>query len=115
MVFIQQAVHDSHFSQIAAASTSNQAWSIQHKEIQGDSKVIVVRLQSLRRDFETFMMKNWESITDFFSRAVAIVNIIRSCGEKVTDQTIVEEMQVEGKYTVGINTSHKKVKMLDNV
>ncbi|KAH0639281.1 hypothetical protein KY290_036550 [Solanum tuberosum] len=92
LVFIQQAVHDSHFSRITAATTSKQDWSILQKEFQGDSKVIVVRLQSLRRDFETLMMKNGESIVDFLSRAVAIVSKIRSCGEKVTDQTIVEKI-----------------------
>ncbi|KAH0748093.1 hypothetical protein KY290_027325 [Solanum tuberosum] len=92
LVFIQQAIHDSHFSRIAAATTSKQAWSILQKEFQGDSKVIVVRLQSLRRDFETLMMKNRESIADFLSRAVAIVSKIQSCGEKVTDQTIVEKI-----------------------
>ncbi|KAH0776767.1 hypothetical protein KY290_008178 [Solanum tuberosum] len=68
LVFIQQTVHDSHFSRIAAETTSKQAWSILQKEFQGDSKVIVVRL------------------------AVAIVSKIRSCGKKVTDQTIVEKI-----------------------
>ncbi|KAH0705860.1 hypothetical protein KY289_010936 [Solanum tuberosum] len=92
LVFIEKAVHDTHFSRIAAATTSKQAWSILQKEFQGDSKVIVVRLQSLRHDFETLMMKNGESIVDFFSRAVVIVSKIRSCGEKVTDQTIVEKI-----------------------
>ncbi|KAH0779714.1 hypothetical protein KY290_006141 [Solanum tuberosum] len=92
LVFIQQAVHDSVFSRIAAATTSKQAWSILQKEFQGDSKVIVVRLQSLRRDFETLMMKSGESIADFLSRAVAIVSKMRSYGEKVTDQTIVEKI-----------------------
>ena len=66
LVFIQQAVHDNVFSRIAAATTSKQAWSILQKEFQGDSKVIVVRLQSLCRDFETLMMKSGESIADFF-------------------------------------------------
>jgi len=92
LVFIQQAVHNSHFSRIATATISKQAWSILQKEFQGDSKVIVVRLQSLRRDFETLMMKNGESIVDFLSRAVAIVSKIQSCGKKVTDQTIVEKI-----------------------
>ncbi|XP_049399671.1 uncharacterized protein LOC125863677 [Solanum stenotomum] len=92
LVFIQQAVHDSVFSRIAAATTSKQAWSILQKEFQGDSKVIVVRLQSLRCDFETLMMKSGESIADFLSRAVAIVSKMRSYGEKVTDQTIVEKI-----------------------
>ena len=66
LVFIQQAVYDSIFSRIAAATTSKQAWSILQKDFQGDSKVIVVRLQSLRRDLESLMMKSGESIADFF-------------------------------------------------
>ncbi|XP_015064631.1 uncharacterized protein LOC107009816 [Solanum pennellii] len=37
-------------------------------------------------------MKNWEAITDFLSKAVAVVSKIRSCGEKVTDQTILEKI-----------------------
>ncbi|KAF3651721.1 putative chaperonin 60 subunit beta 4, chloroplastic-like [Capsicum annuum] len=92
LVFIQQAVYDSIFSRIAAATTSKQAWSILQKEFPGDSKVIVVKLQSLQRDFETLMMKSGESIADFLSKAVAIVSKMRSYGEKVTDQTIVEKI-----------------------
>ncbi|PHT30226.1 hypothetical protein CQW23_30155 [Capsicum baccatum] len=34
LVFIQQAVHDSIFSRIVAATTSKQAWSILQKEFQ---------------------------------------------------------------------------------
>ncbi|XP_059295372.1 uncharacterized protein LOC132048691 [Lycium ferocissimum] len=92
LVIIQQAIHDSVFSWIAVATTSKQGWSIVQKEFQGDSKVIVVRLQSLRRDFENLMMKSGESIADFLSRATTIVSQIRSYDEKVTDQTIVEKV-----------------------
>ncbi|KAL4353579.1 hypothetical protein GQ457_06G019510 [Hibiscus cannabinus] len=70
---IQQAVHDSIFSRIAAATTSNEAWSILQKEFQGNSKVMVVKLQSLRRDFETLMMKNDETI---------VAKILRSLTKK---------------------------------
>ncbi|KAG6393809.1 hypothetical protein SASPL_144383 [Salvia splendens] len=73
LAIIQQAVHDS-------------------KEFKGDSKVIVVRLQSLRRDFETLIMKNGEYVADFLSRAMAAVSQMRSCGDKITDQTIVEKV-----------------------
>ncbi|XP_047257469.1 uncharacterized protein LOC124889562 [Capsicum annuum] len=37
-------------------------------------------------------MKNGESIADFLSKTVAIVSKIRSYGEKVTDQTIMEKI-----------------------
>ncbi|KAK2985314.1 hypothetical protein RJ640_024310 [Escallonia rubra] len=92
LVIIQQVVHDSVFSRIAAATTSKQAWSILRKEFQGDSKVIVVRLQSLRRDFETLYMKSGESIADFLSRAMAIVSQMRSYGEKISDETVVAKV-----------------------
>ncbi|KAA8545391.1 hypothetical protein F0562_020175 [Nyssa sinensis] len=89
LVIIQQAVHDSIFSRIAAATTSKQAWSTLQKEFQGDSKVIVVKLQSLRRDFETLYMKSGESIADFLSRETTIVSQMRSYGEKISDETVV--------------------------
>ncbi|XP_073021591.1 uncharacterized protein [Primulina eburnea] len=92
LVIMQQAVHDCIFSRIASATTSKQEWSILQKEFQGDSKVIVVRLQSLRRDIETLIMNKGESIADFLSRAMAISSQMRSYGEKINDQTIVEKV-----------------------
>ncbi|KAH0745660.1 hypothetical protein KY285_007317 [Solanum tuberosum] len=91
LAFIQQVVHDSVFSWIATTTTSKQAWTILQKE-QGDSKVIVVRLQSLRCDFETLMMNSGESIAGFSSRVTTIVSQMRSYKEKVIDQTIVEKV-----------------------
>lgn len=91
-MIIQQAVHDIVFSRIATSTTSKQAWSILQKEFQGDSKVVVVRLQSLRREFETLIMKNGDSIYGFLSRALTIISQMRSYVEKITDQTIVEKV-----------------------
>ncbi|KAL6351339.1 hypothetical protein AAG906_035131 [Vitis piasezkii] len=58
----------------------------------GSSKVITVKLQSLRRDFETLHMKNGESVQDFLSRVAAIVNQMRSYGEDILDQTVVAKV-----------------------
>ncbi|KAH1039241.1 hypothetical protein J1N35_040984 [Gossypium stocksii] len=89
---IKQAVHESIFSRIAAATTSNGTWSILQKEYQGDSKVIVVKLQSLRRDFETLMMKNGESIVDFLSRTRTIIDQLLSYSEQISDEIIVAKV-----------------------
>ena len=58
LFIIQQAIYETLFSHIVAANTSKEARLILKKELFGDSKVIKVKLQSLRRDFETLMMKN---------------------------------------------------------
>ena len=44
LFFIQQAVEESIFSRIAAATSSNEAWTILKTEFQGSSKVITVKL-----------------------------------------------------------------------
>ena len=62
LFFIQQAVHESIFSKIAAATTAKEAWITLQMAFQGSSKVIMVKLQSLHRDFETLHMKNGESL-----------------------------------------------------
>ncbi|KAL6348546.1 hypothetical protein AAG906_013166 [Vitis piasezkii] len=92
LFFIQQAVHESIFSKIAAATTTKEAWTTLKTAFQGSSKVITVKLQSLRRDFETLHMKNGESVQDFLSRVAAIVNQMRSYGEDILDQTVVAKV-----------------------
>ena len=89
LFFIQQAVHESIFSKIAAVTTAREAWLTLQIPYQGSSRVIIVKLQSLRRDFETLYMKSGESVQDFLSRAAAIVNQMRAYGEEVSNQTIV--------------------------
>ncbi|KAJ4789254.1 polyprotein [Rhynchospora pubera] len=89
LFFIQQAVHESLFAKIAAATTANEAWTTLKIAFQGSSKVIAIKLQGLRREFETLSMKQGESIQSFLTRVTAIVNQIRSCGEDLSEQTVV--------------------------
>lgn len=46
------------FSHASQRRVRKQASSILQKEFQGDSKVKVVRLQSLRQEFDNLFMKN---------------------------------------------------------
>lgn len=62
LFFLQQAVSDDIFSRISAATTSKAAWDTLKTEFKGSSKVITVKLQSLRRQFEMLQMNNSESI-----------------------------------------------------
>ena len=80
------------FSRIAEATTSRQTWRILQTEFQGSSKVIVVKFQTLRHEFETLMMKGNEPMQDFLSRQMTIISQMRSYVDKITDQTVVENI-----------------------
>lgn len=43
----------------------------------GDRKVIAVKLQAFRRDFETLLMKSNEFVQDDMSRVSSIVNLMK--------------------------------------
>ncbi|KAG6531193.1 hypothetical protein ZIOFF_004982 [Zingiber officinale] len=61
LFILQQAVHETIFSRIVTASFSKEAWKILQKEFQGSSKVIAVKLQTLRSEFEALLMKGKRS------------------------------------------------------
>ncbi|XP_022973579.1 uncharacterized protein LOC111472160 [Cucurbita maxima] len=92
LFIIQQAIHVTIFSRITAVTTSKQAWSILQRKFQRDSKVITVKLQSLRRDFETLLMTNDESIAYFLSRTMKIVSQMHTYVKKILDETIVAKV-----------------------
>jgi hypothetical protein len=62
LFFIQQAMHDSIFPILDATTKSKEAWDVLQQTYQGTNKVKVVKLQSLRREFETLYMC-WDLVT----------------------------------------------------
>ena len=77
---------------IAAANTAKEAWATLKTEFQGSSKVITVKLQALRREFETSLMKNNESIQVFLARVSTIVAQMRSYGDQLQEETVVAKV-----------------------
>ncbi|XP_078149674.1 uncharacterized protein LOC144544991 [Carex rostrata] len=92
LFFMQQSVHDTIFSKIAAATTSKEAWTTLKTAFQGSSQVLAMKLQGLRRDFETLQMKTEESVQIFLSRVTTVVNQIRAYGDNLTEQTVVAKV-----------------------
>lgn len=92
LFLIQQAVHDK-YSRIAAATTSSRAWKILKKEFQGSAKVITVKLQTYRRDFETLSMRSNESVQTYLSKFSSLVNQMNSYGEDISEETIVAKVE----------------------
>ena len=74
LFLIQQAMEGLIFRWVAASIRSNPAWDTLQNSYQGTSKVKLVRLQMLRIFFENFQMSNFETINEFFTCALSIVN-----------------------------------------
>lgn len=92
LFFIQQAMEESIFPKVAAATRSKQAWDSLQTAYQGTSKVIMAKLQILKRDFKNLQMKDSDSIDSFFTHAMSTVNQVRSYGDTIEDQKIVEKI-----------------------
>jgi len=89
---IHQAVDLSVYDKIAYVGTAKQAWDILKKSYMGVDRVRKARLQKLRRDFELLQMEKSETISDFFSRTLNLVNEMRANGEELKEIQIIEKI-----------------------
>ncbi|GJW10022.1 reverse transcriptase domain-containing protein [Tanacetum coccineum] len=92
LLFIQQAMHDSIFSRIVAAETSKETWEILQNEFKGSTKVITVKLQTLRREFKNLNMKSLKSAQDYLSRVSTLVNKMKSYGDQINEEGVVSKV-----------------------
>ena len=59
---------------------------------QGLAKVKTSKLQILRRDFESLSMKDSETVDTFYTKVVGLINQMKSHGEAIKDQRVVETL-----------------------
>ncbi|XP_015582688.1 uncharacterized protein LOC107262284 [Ricinus communis] len=87
-----QAIDRPILETILFKDTSKQIWDSMKRKFQGSMRAKRQQLQSLRQEFELLRMKSGETISDFFSRTMAIVNKMRVHSEKMEDVTVVEKI-----------------------
>ena len=91
MFYIHQAMHESILSRVGPKTNAKQAWDTLEIAYQGLDKVRTSKLQILRRDFESMSMKDSEAVDTFYTRVVGLINQLKSHGEAIEDQRVVEK------------------------
>ncbi|XP_078172780.1 uncharacterized protein LOC144566607 [Carex rostrata] len=89
---IHQGLDDDMLEKVANETRAKDAWEILRNSVVGAEKVKKVRLQTLRAEFESIVMKENESIGDYFTRILAVVNQMKRLGEKIEDVRVVEKI-----------------------
>ena len=90
--YIFQAIDRSILETILCKDIVKHIWDSMKKKYQGTTRAKRRQLQALRSEFEMLRMKSRESVTDYFSRTMAIVNKMRIHGDKTEDVLIVEKI-----------------------
>jgi hypothetical protein len=83
---------DAKFPKIIGARNEKEAWDILKLAYQGNEKVKIVRLQTLRTQFETLKMNELESVDQCMTKVMGIVNQLRINGEELAYQRVVEKV-----------------------
>ncbi|KAK9131203.1 hypothetical protein Sjap_011690 [Stephania japonica] len=90
--YLFQAIDRSILETILCKDTAKHIWDSMKKKYQGTTRAKRQLLQTLRSGFEMLRMKSGESVTDYFSRTMAIVNKMRMHGDKTEDVFVVEKI-----------------------
>lgn len=68
------------------------AWDLLPQLFQGTDSIRTIYIQLLWRDFEVLQMLDLANIRDFFTHAMGLINQMKSHGEVITNQKIVEKI-----------------------
>ena len=89
---IYQGLDEATFGIISSAEKSKDIWeALQHK-YKGADRIKKIRLQSLRGEFEALQMRSSESVSDYHTRIMVIINQMRRNGEALSEARITEKI-----------------------
>lgn len=77
---------------IAEKGTAKEAWTALKTMCQGADRVIKAKVQTLRTDFESLVMKDSEQLNDFYLKLKGLFTNIRPLGETMAKSYVVKKM-----------------------
>ncbi|XP_019438981.1 PREDICTED: uncharacterized protein LOC109344685 [Lupinus angustifolius] len=87
-----EAQRTTNFERIAGAKTTKEAWDSLEKSYEGAAKMKKVKLQTMRRKYELLQMKDNKAIIYYFTKILTLINQMKSCGEEVKGQSVIEKI-----------------------
>ncbi|KAL0837680.1 hypothetical protein Bca101_089570 [Brassica carinata] len=91
---LETTVSDHIFSQIAAVSTSKEAWDALKEEYEGSPQVHLIKLQTLRMEYENLKMYENEDIKVFTDKIVELANQLTYHGEQKSDVQLIQKILI---------------------
>ncbi|XP_074348566.1 uncharacterized protein LOC141687257 [Apium graveolens] len=77
---------------ITAKGTAKEAWTALKTMCQGADRVKKVKVQTLRAEFESLVMKDNEQLDDFYLKLNGLVTNIQALGDTMADSYVVKKM-----------------------
>ena len=94
LTILHSALDDEIFMRIPNCETAKEVWDKLKEEFFGNERTKQMQVLNLRREFEALKMNDSETIKEFMSKLMKVVNQIRLMGEEFLDNRIVEKILV---------------------
>ncbi|XP_016549496.2 uncharacterized protein LOC107849430 [Capsicum annuum] len=94
LTYIHSSLTKVIFTRIMTFETAKEAWYKLNEEFEGSNKVKSVKVLALKREFELLKMKDSNTVKEYSSTLMDIVNQIRILGENFSDHKVVEKIMV---------------------
>ena len=103
---LSQSVPDSMVMALAEYSTAAEAWEAIRSMRVGEDRVKKARVKQLKRQLKQLEMDDGETVTAFSQKLTSLVGEIRSLGEKMTDEAVIEHVfsAVPDRFADVVNT-----------
>uniref|UniRef100_A0ACD5Z920 Uncharacterized protein n=1 Tax=Avena sativa TaxID=4498 RepID=A0ACD5Z920_AVESA len=103
---LSQSVPDSVMMAIAGYETAREAWEAIRRMRVGEDRVRKARVKHLKRQLDRMEMDDGESVTVFAQKLTTLVAEVRSLGETISDEAVIEILfnRVPSRFSDIVNT-----------